>query len=446
MEMEQDSSALVLKALKLIDDTKETVTRIALNRADFLLMVYYLVELRTLLEELSKQQDFLSANPAWPSLQRFTNVVKGVNTFTKGCASRSRIYLLCHSGDLVQEMMKSSKQLAECVASILAENSEIPPTCRDRVLETKGKLTSLTFFQEPRHAELAREITSRLKDGGGSDDDEQLQQATDLLRRIAEHMNVPASKVSELKVELQGDLKAAVLEGRQADIQELRGLCALLNPAENLDDKKKFVESPLHHSMNVFEIPKAFFCPITKQVMREPVMLEQGHTYEKVAILEWFRWGNKTCPVTGQELESLELIPNVKLQQAMDEFFSNMYKSQLIHAIQELRDEGMVIDLDMTINTVKSILDVDSKYRRLLVSLDGIHSLVSVLRPSASQTRERILCILYSIALLGDDYKVFDLLCSIIVLLIHQSNHSCADCLHKGIGLAQFGIARDNTA
>eukprot|EP00250_Pteridium_aquilinum_P006272 c16224_g1_i1 orf=272-3358(-) len=411
MKMDLDSSALVLKALKLINDVRHTAMQIVVNRADFLMMAYYLVELQPFLEELNKQQDFLTANPAWPSLQRFTNVVESMHTFTKSCASKSKIYLLCHSHDLVQEMTKSFKKLAECVAAVLAESSEVLSSCEKRANETQVRLNSLSFSGNPAHNMLAQEIRSALMDderGGNVDDDEQQRQATNLLQKIANHLNVPASETLALKVELQEDLKAAESEGRENDIHELKELCSLLSTAEDLDDRRilSFSEPGSPLGMHAWEIPKSFFCPITREVMREPVMLEQGHTYEKSAIVEWFQRGYRTCPDTGKELKTLELIPNVQLQQAMDEHFSKMHKHQLIIALHELRDESTPAGIEATINRIKNILTKDSGYKRLLVSLDGLRPLVSALKLSPSHVREWILRILYNISLLGDPYKL----------------------------------------
>lgn len=46
--------------------------------------------------------------------------------------------------------------------------------------------------------------------------------------------------------------------------------------------------------------PDEYLCPITHNVMREPVLLlETGHTYERWAIVEWFSRGRRNCPKTG---------------------------------------------------------------------------------------------------------------------------------------------------
>ncbi|KAG0499237.1 hypothetical protein HPP92_003928 [Vanilla planifolia] len=53
--------------------------------------------------------------------------------------------------------------------------------------------------------------------------------------------------------------------------------------------------------------PKDFICPITGHLFDDPVTLETGQTYERVAIQEWLDRGNMTCPITRQKLHSTKL-------------------------------------------------------------------------------------------------------------------------------------------
>ncbi|WCJ38407.1 U-box domain-containing protein 19 [Euphorbia peplus] len=57
-----------------------------------------------------------------------------------------------------------------------------------------------------------------------------------------------------------------------------------------------------------------FRCPISLDLMKDPVTIETGHTYDRSSILKWFRAGNRTCPNTGRTLETTELIPNLVLK------------------------------------------------------------------------------------------------------------------------------------
>jgi len=63
------------------------------------------------------------------------------------------------------------------------------------------------------------------------------------------------------------------------------------------------------------KLPKAFLCPITHEVMRDPVVLSDGHTYERSAINKWIKiLGRTTSPMTGAPLTSTSLTPNFTLK------------------------------------------------------------------------------------------------------------------------------------
>ncbi|KOM25465.1 hypothetical protein LR48_Vigan102s012300 [Vigna angularis] len=57
-------------------------------------------------------------------------------------------------------------------------------------------------------------------------------------------------------------------------------------------------------------LPEELRCPISLQLMSDPVIIASGQTYERVCIEKWFRDGHKTCPKTQQKLSHLSLTPN----------------------------------------------------------------------------------------------------------------------------------------
>ena len=56
--------------------------------------------------------------------------------------------------------------------------------------------------------------------------------------------------------------------------------------------------------------PKEFVCPLSSELMRDPVVISSGETYEREAIAKWFRDGNDFCPRTGKKLTNLAMVPN----------------------------------------------------------------------------------------------------------------------------------------
>ena len=56
------------------------------------------------------------------------------------------------------------------------------------------------------------------------------------------------------------------------------------------------------------EVPHYFLCPISLEVMRDPVTLATGITYDRASIERWlFSDGHATCPVTRRALASGEM-------------------------------------------------------------------------------------------------------------------------------------------
>ena len=60
-------------------------------------------------------------------------------------------------------------------------------------------------------------------------------------------------------------------------------------------------------------------CPLTMEVMGDPVMTSDGQTDERAEIEKWFALGNRTSPLTGEELSSTNLLPNIALRQVIRE-------------------------------------------------------------------------------------------------------------------------------
>jgi hypothetical protein len=57
-----------------------------------------------------------------------------------------------------------------------------------------------------------------------------------------------------------------------------------------------------------------YLCPLTHQVMKDPVICSDGYTYERAAIESWFAQGHNTSPLTRNRLENLNLVPNNALK------------------------------------------------------------------------------------------------------------------------------------
>ena len=91
-------------------------------------------------------------------------------------------------------------------------------------------------------------------------------------------------------------------------------LLNLLNPKEGVARNKTQHKDMLAH----------LFCPITHELMVDPVITDDGHTYERSAIQEYFQRKPTNqptmSPATGLMLASRKLIPNVAIRSQCREF------------------------------------------------------------------------------------------------------------------------------
>lgn len=108
----------------------------------------------------------------------------------------------------------------------------------------------------------------------------------------------------------------------------------------------------------------SFLCPITYERMIDPVIASDGHSYERLAIEEWFKFSS-TSPRTNLILEDKRLVPNRDLKGAIEEYYGT-YSGALIKEEQLILGERSVSPikshteadcLDELIFTVRNDLD-----------------------------------------------------------------------------------------
>lgn len=68
------------------------------------------------------------------------------------------------------------------------------------------------------------------------------------------------------------------------------------------------------------QIPHYFRCPISLELMRDPVAVCTGQTYDRLSIESWVATGNSTCPVTRVQLTDFALIPNHTLRRLIQDW------------------------------------------------------------------------------------------------------------------------------
>ncbi|CAN9497805.1 unnamed protein product [Ophioblennius macclurei] len=71
------------------------------------------------------------------------------------------------------------------------------------------------------------------------------------------------------------------------------------------------------------EAPDEFLCPITRELMKDPVIAADGFSYERESMEGWIRGKKKTSPMTNLPLPTTLLTPNRSLKMAISRWKSS---------------------------------------------------------------------------------------------------------------------------
>merc|ERR1712137_1242117 len=103
--------------------------------------------------------------------------------------------------------------------------------------------------------------------------------------------------------------------GNVAKEEALQELC---------EGRLKILVQKLHKvGIDTLDAPSYFLCPITPDIYMEPVVAEDGHTYERSAIQQWLST-RTTSPLTNKMLYSSRLIPNHNLNAQMIDYVEQL--------------------------------------------------------------------------------------------------------------------------
>ncbi len=88
------------------------------------------------------------------------------------------------------------------------------------------------------------------------------------------------------------------------------------------DAKDAVVNTVKTNRMKGMKIRDEFICPITYELMREPVVASDGHTYEKNAIEKWLKTSH-TSPRNGETIDGT-IIPNYNLKKLIQDIINEV--------------------------------------------------------------------------------------------------------------------------
>lgn len=209
------------------------------------------------------------------------------------CPKMSKIFSVLQSEQLVMKIQSSSLEICFILCRLLHSSPSV------------SNLTSIQHCMQKLQDLEQKRISEYIEQALRSQRDEMIPH-TQQLAKIIESLSLTS------KQELLKESVAVERERMNAQVNKT---------AYELDQINQIVELVSHirdcmvrlggfEAINGVRIPSYFCCPLSLELMMDPVIVASGQTYERSSIQKWLDQGLMICPKTRQTLAHANLIPN----------------------------------------------------------------------------------------------------------------------------------------
>ena len=390
----------------VIDEISETICsakQVLVGRESFSQLSTCLEKTIPILKEITKNhsghENFIAAVQI---LRQQVKLAKALAEYC--CGGCSKIYLLISCRRILKPQL-------EAIASEIVRALSLLCFKEGATKEIEGLSRTMLLFEfQPTAAE--EEVLNQI-DFGIQERNFNRSFANSLLALIAEAVGISKDPLV-LKRELD-EFKNEVANARKSKEQDfaeaiqMDHIVALLEKADatmSLKDKE-FNYSGRRNALGTraLEPLQSFYCPITGEVMEDPVEISSGQTFERRAIDKWIADGNTTCPLTMTPLSNTIRRPNITLRKSIEEWKER-------NTIIRIASIKLILGSDSEEEMVKSLRQLQELceekelYREYVVLENCLKILVGLLGRSNRLIRHHTLAILTILAKDGDSIKV----------------------------------------
>ncbi|GFQ01856.1 U-box domain-containing protein 15 [Phtheirospermum japonicum] len=278
------------------------------QRKECLNLVRRLKLLTPLLEEVKEVKPSSISTEALCKLVDLNKSLLSSKKLLKTCNFGSKIFLALEGEALMSRFHGVYDMINQALDEMPYDKLGISEEVKEQVELMHMQLNRAKRRTETQDMELAMDMMVVFS---GNDD----RNADDaIIERLAKKLDLYT--VSDLKTETMAIRKLAKAKGKNA-VQQAVHLLSRFKQVSGIDENS-VLDGPalvkcLEKSRSLL-IPHEFLCPISLEIMSDPVIIATGQTYERESIQKWLNSGHRTCPKTGQKLNYLTVAPNFALR------------------------------------------------------------------------------------------------------------------------------------
>ncbi|CAJ1820595.1 unnamed protein product [Sphenostylis stenocarpa] len=371
----------------------------------FKLMLPLLEELRDL------PQPFPQSGVAW--LTKFKEALLFAKDLLQLCSQGSKIHLSMENEIVMGTFQKVYEKLSQAFDGVPCEEMGISDEVKEQLELMHVQLRRARRRTDTQDIELAMDMMVVFSD----EDDRNADSA--IIERLAKKLELYS--VEDLNMETVA-IRNLAAERNGQQIESTKRIIDLLNKFKHVAgmEETSVLDDPVAPKTldrcTSMVIPHEFLCPITLEIMTDPVIIASGQSYERESIEKWFQSNHNTCPKTRQCLEHTSLAPNCALKSLIEEWCENNnfelpknYNSaqESCSAVSKEKIPGLVQSLSSihleeqrkSVETIRMISKENAENRVLVAEHGGIPPLVQLLSYPDSKIQENAVTALLNLSL-----------------------------------------------
>ncbi|XVF00768.1 hypothetical protein REPUB_Repub04eG0029800 [Reevesia pubescens] len=305
-----EESEVVRELIEVIETVGSYVGFRKTQRKECLNLVRRLKLLMPLLDEIRELDKSAVSGLGLNSLANLNKALLGAKKLLKNCNYGSKIYLAMESDAVMCRFHAVYDKLNQALDGIPYDELGVSVEVKEQVELMRMQLKRAKRRTDTQDMELAMDmmVVFSKKDDRNAD--------IAILERLANKLELHT--IADLKAETAAIGKLVKHRGGQNEtIQQILALLGKFKQISGIDETVS-LDGPIStrtlQRCQSSVIPHEFLCPITLEIMTDPVIVATGQSYERDSIRKWLNSNHRTCPKTGQTLDHLSLAPNFALR------------------------------------------------------------------------------------------------------------------------------------
>lgn len=409
MALDSLTSGLASEAISQIIDTVSEIVYSAggvlVNKDSFKELAAYLQRIAPILKQLSKEKvsDSETFNYAIEVLDR---EIKDGKKLVQECSKKSKVYLLVNCRTVFKRLKHNTSEISKALGLLPLATSGLSAGIIEEIKRLCDNMQAADFKAAISEEEILEKIESAIQEKNFD-----RSYANNLLLLIADAVGITKER-STLRKELEEFKSEIENEKDRAETIQMDQIIALLersDAASSTREKElKYLAKRNSLGNQPLEPLQSFYCPITGDVMVDPVETSSGQTFERSAIEEWFAEGNKLCPLTFITLDTLILRPNKTLKQSIEEWKDRNAMITIASMREKKIQSGDEVGVLHCLQALQDLCEQKDQHREWVVLENYIPVLIQILAEKNSDIRNHVLVILCMLVKDNEDAKVLN--------------------------------------